>query len=476
MESGSHQEIEVLRIALSVARHAVSADSAEVFAGVQHSLQALAEVLGVDYVFFDRVDQSAGRLWNVAGWCSPTIEGFTTNIGGHDLDAVQQWVGVFAGSRVHAVADTWDEDTWWDLKQFVAQAERERATLSVSLVVRGEVVGILGMGMLTGPRAWSSFEVEMTTLIADTLAGVIERERLDRALQSSERHFRLLTEAAVEIIVLTDAHGAVTYVTPSVTEILGFHPEELVGRTMRSFAAPGQSEPLDAARALLVETGTARVEFQMLTADGGTVWVTAQTRELLDTQTGEREGFRLSLQDVTETKHLQERLTDLAMRDSLTGLFNRRELSRRLDRFIARGGEALSLLVMDLDGFKEINDTHGHHVGDRVLITVAQRIEQAVRPGDVVARLGGDEFVVLCRDTSSRNATALAERVVRSVARSISSADGGLLHVTASIGVASAAVGWTGSADDLLREADAAMYRAKAANGDQVHVSSKLVA
>ncbi|AGL16459.1 GGDEF domain-containing protein [Actinoplanes sp. N902-109] len=160
---------------------------------------------------------------------------------------------------------------------------------------------------------------------------------------------------------------------------------------------------------------------------------------------------------VHEQGRVQDRLAYLADHDNLTGLVNRRVLNERLARaFQARTG--LALLYLDLDGFKAVNDEHGHAAGDAVLVEVGRRIRAGIGAGDLAARLGGDEFAVLCEQLDPAGAAALAERLRRAVSEPIP-ADGAVLHVGASIGVAAGA-GCT-DGDELMFQADRAMFEMK---------------
>ncbi len=167
--------------------------------------------------------------------------------------------------------------------------------------------------------------------------------------------------------------------------------------------------------------------------------------------------------DITEARQAEARVTWLAHYDALTGLANRALLQANLERVLTgrRARESVSLLYIDLDLFKEINDGLGHGAGDAVLIETARRLEHAVRPRDLVARLGGDEFVVLADGADARAAQMIAERILTALAQPID-LDGQTAHVGASIGIATAP-GDALSAGDLLRAADVAMYHAKAA-------------
>ena len=162
-----------------------------------------------------------------------------------------------------------------------------------------------------------------------------------------------------------------------------------------------------------------------------------------------------------ESRDLALRLTELAFHDALTGLPNRPLLEDRLQRALARcerTGGCLSLLLIDLDDFKQVNDGHGHAIGDRLLVEVAGRLRSAVREPDTVARLGGDEFVLLVESGDPADAVDIAERVQRAL-QPPCRVDGQVLQIGCSIGIAS--VKGQGRAADLMRRADAAMYRAK---------------
>lgn len=181
-------------------------------------------------------------------------------------------------------------------------------------------------------------------------------------------------------------------------------------------------------------------------------------------------GARHAVERLTSTISLaflhqraRDRLVVAAATDDLTGLVNRAEMFRLLDRSLAAGD--VGLFYVDLDRFKAVNDGHGHGVGDRVLVTVAERIRDTLRLTDVAARIGGDEFVILCPGVAPEMMSDIAQRLVRALSDPIL-VGGRLVHLGVSVGVS-----WTSdveaSADDLLESADRALYRAKRAGGDR---------
>ena len=164
---------------------------------------------------------------------------------------------------------------------------------------------------------------------------------------------------------------------------------------------------------------------------------------------------------------------EMATRDSLTGLYNRRYALYELERMIARPGRGVAVMMLDLDHFKQVNDTHGHPVGDRVLRRVARRLRDELRGGDLLARIGGEEFLVALPDCDQQTALDCAERLRRAISGEgfALTGDAAPLHVTLSVGIALAAPasGETGAA--LIDRADAALYGAKADGRDQVTLS-----
>jgi diguanylate cyclase (GGDEF)-like protein/PAS domain S-box-containing protein len=263
-------------------------------------------------------------------------------------------------------------------------------------------------------------------------------------------------------MVLTDLDGRFLRVNEAYCELLGYGRDELVaGMRLTDVTHPDDVSNLDA----VVEAATDgyRIEKRYLRADGYVIWVVADVRLMRDADGAPIHLLGL-VQEITEAKRIQADLARLAMQDPLTGLANRALLDQRLRAALARAGRHGSLtglVFLDLDGFKAINDRHGHTVGDEVLKTVAGRIRAVLRPEDVVARVGGDEFVAVCEELSGiEEAHAIASRVEVSIAAPIDTRVG-QLRIDSSVGLALAEGSTGGGADDLIRRADEAMYRAK---------------
>ena len=245
-------------------------------------------------------------------------------------------------------------------------------------------------------------------------------------------------------------------------------PEELVGVSFLDVIHPDdRASELRRVSDLLSGRATSlAAEERYVGPDGQELWVLHGVSVVRD-DGGEPQWFAVSAQDVTERRkveadlrELTATLTERAVRDPLTGLANRTLLLERLRAVLsrdARNGQSTAVLFLDLDGFKAVNDEHGHGVGDEVLVTVAKRLAAAVRPSDTVARLGGDEFVVLIEGATDDVVDAVVERLRAAVVEPLPTLD---LRVGVSIGVA---LSRRGEAEPraLLTAADAAMYREK---------------
>jgi diguanylate cyclase (GGDEF)-like protein/PAS domain S-box-containing protein len=307
-------------------------------------------------------------------------------------------------------------------------------------------------------------------------AGSLEEGR--NALQAVNAELRL-TSAAVsclneEMVLIARAvptPGApqpIVFANDAVLRRSGFSREEVMGRSMRLFHGPAT----DAAEVERVVTAMQRVqpvsaELLNYTRAGEPYWVEMELVPFAD-EHGNNTHWVLVGRDVTERRRAAEAFHQLAFYDVLTGLPNRRLLMDRLQALLDGGaaGQCAAVMFIDLDHFKYINDARGHATGDQMLRAAAQRLSELVRPGDTVARLGGDEFVVLLPHLSAQETAAAQEALA--VAESVRAAltrpfdiGGQPYQSSASIGVAMLArAGQT--VDDLLREADIAMYRAKA--------------
>jgi diguanylate cyclase (GGDEF)-like protein/PAS domain S-box-containing protein len=296
---------------------------------------------------------------------------------------------------------------------------------------------------------------------------ISERKRAEQKIRDAERRYRTLVEQipAVTYIDPVDDPDTSLYTSPQIEQMLGYTPQEW--QTQKVW--PKRLHPEDRERVFAAdkrfEAGGGepfREEYRLLAKDGSVVWVREEAVLVRD-EVGEPLYWQGVFYDLTERKALEERLHYQAFHDSLTDLPNRQLFMDRLGqalRHTMRRHKRIAVLFIDLDGFKVVNDSLGHEVGDFLLTVVAQRLRLCLRPEDTLARFGGDEFTVLIEALDDpAQAVQVAERITEELRRPFN-IEGRDLYVIASIGI-SLGDARTHDADALLREADTAMYRAK---------------
>ncbi|SIT19672.1 diguanylate cyclase domain-containing protein [Insolitispirillum peregrinum] len=284
-----------------------------------------------------------------------------------------------------------------------------------------------------------------------------------RDAEEQEAEFRLLTETSTDTIVRGTLDGVRLYISPSVRTLLGYEPDELIGQRAITLTHP-DDVPAFAALMQKVRNGTLEVgisEQRQRHKNGSWVWLEAFVRLTHDRHSGLPNGYVSSVRGVDHRKRVEAHLTQLASHDPLTGLPNRSLFRQQLQDTLATGhGAEVMVFYMDLDRFKQVNDTLGHQSGDSVLREVAHRLRAILRPTDCIARLGGDEFTALLV-ADRLHASDLAARLVATIAAPIP-CGGTQAHIGLSIGIA-CFPDHGRSAEALLVAADQALYRAKAA-------------
>jgi diguanylate cyclase (GGDEF)-like protein/PAS domain S-box-containing protein len=283
--------------------------------------------------------------------------------------------------------------------------------------------------------------------------------------RASEARFATLVQNSSDLItVLSDEH-TIIYQSPSIERVLGYTADDVTGRSFSELLHPDEQGRLlrrltDGAGA----SGRDEVISCLLAHKDGSLrhFEILQTDLLGDSAVG---GIVLNGRDVSERKAFEEQLAHHAFHDPVTHLANRALFNERVRHAVARSlrdGVGMAVLFVDLDDFKTVNDSLGHAVGDRVLLEVAQRISTSVRAADTAARFGGDEFAILLEDVEDvATAVETAERILDALSRPLELPENHLV-IRASLGISIAEAGHPTDADELIRNADAAMYIAKA--------------
>jgi len=331
--------------------------------------------------------------------------------------------------------------TTYEMLTAAAGDMRQMLHNKVSFVDRsGEVAGLIGV-----------------------ITDVTRYKETERALEASEARFRVLTESSLDLISVVDEKGCILYQSPALRHLLGFEPADTLGRNVAELVHPDDLEHATAAFRRIIETrqSSEPVEFRLRHRDG--MWRTFESLGTNCLSNPHIHGVVFNSRDVTDRKVIQQRIQHLAYHDNLTGLPNRSLLQDRLAHSIARAertNRKVAVLFIDLDNFKNINDTLGHDVGDELLRQVSRRLSDCVRLEDTIARQGGDEFIVLLDALDdSRGASVVAQKILNSL-RQPFTLGGTEQHVSGSVGISLFPEDGR-DPQTLMKNADTAMFHGK---------------
>jgi diguanylate cyclase (GGDEF)-like protein/PAS domain S-box-containing protein len=343
-------------------------------------------------------------------------------------------------------------------------------------VVTGHFAGVTATGLLAMIVLIIARHM-LTQRENDVLTRSLEarvRERTS-ALSGWERWWRALVQNSTDVVTVVDSRGRVEYQTPSVTSVFGYPQLELDGCALGSIFDAAHARRFHSCLKAAARAPGVPMRFtgKVRHADGRFRAGESTVMSLLDDPNVQ--GLVVNTRDVSEQTQLELELNRRAFHDSLSGLANRALFHDRLAHSVLQReptATPLAVLFIDLDRFKEVNDALGHAYGDELLVEVARRLTDVVRPGDTVARLGGDEFgVLLERMTDLAEADEVAQRLVDAIGEPMRLSEGNDVQVGASIGIATAGdddfygLDAGAAAEMLLRNADLAMYQAKTRGG-----------
>ncbi len=372
----------------------------------------------------------------------------------------------------------------WGAYAFIALENVARGGSRVWRTTAAWSLAGMAVGQFSLAQGWFPSELSRTQTMALTVMGAFvllfvirmvgaimeQKEEAQATLLLSEDRFRSLIQNSSDVTMILAETGDFRYLSPAIKELLQYEPDELIGLRAMDFVHP---EDLDFVRRLLgdefqASPATAVLEFRMLRKDGTTRDVEAVVSNQTDRPSVA--GYVSNIRDTTERKKFEALLAHRALHDPLTGLANRQLILDRAEQMLERArrtGEPLAVFFIDLDNFKDSNDSLGHGAGDQLLQMVAGRLRGILRASDTVGRLGGDEFVILAEGVSLASGPEMIAQRVHEVLKPpfhIPGVEGLTISISASIGIAS---GGRASAEELLRDADIALYRAKGAGRDQ---------
>jgi len=396
------------------------------------------------------------------------------------MDQASLAVWSFNQRQTVAVEDCREDDR---VSQSMRTHFNIRSAIAAPLRLDGNVIGVLMAVTHDEPHSYSARDISLIEGLAREAAYALNAQQLREARVRAEaerlehqEQYGLLLNSTAEGIYGVDTQGICTFVNPACLRMLGYqHMEDMIGKAVHELIhhtyPDGKPYPMEdcVVRVSTLEGKSSHSDQDVhWRADGSSFPVEFWSHPIY--RHGRLDGAVVTFIDITERRAAAEQIENLAFYDPLTRLPNRRLLLDRLQQALAynsRSSMKGALLFIDLDNFKAINDTLGHDIGDMLLMQVAQRLVSCVREGDTVARLGGDEFVVMVEDLGTETletaalAEAVGEKILAALNKPYQLGEHGYIG-TPSIGVTLYS-DYLQSPEDLLRQADIAMYQAKKA-------------
>ncbi|NBA93981.1 bifunctional diguanylate cyclase/phosphodiesterase [Pseudomonas sp. R5(2019)] len=452
---------------LRLARHRYSAGN---------SLQEAAELITRSACEIYAVD--CASLWNLDGQRLEPISAFYRNTQQYDLpeaiDASRypDYLDALHSSRAIDAHDARHDPRTRDITESLHPRD-VHAMLDASIRIDGQVVGVLCLEQSGSTRAWQTDEIAFAGELADQFAQVINNH--NRRTATNALHlFQRAVEQSANAFLLVNCDGIVEYVNPSFTAITQYSTEEVHGHRLSELPAlENLSELLFDAASSLASSNSWQGEFKSRRKNLEPYWgqlsiskVYGDNRELTH--------YIGIYEDITQSKLAQQRIERLAYTDNLTSLGNRPAFIRNLDERFARDSDSpISLLLVDIDNFKRINDSLGHQTGDKLLVSLARRLRNSLSPNGSLARFASNEFAVLLDDTDLDSGQQIAMQLLKTLDKPMF-VDNQLINVTASVGLACAPLHGR-DPQTLMKNAGLALHKAKANGKHQVQVFTEIL-
>jgi diguanylate cyclase (GGDEF)-like protein/PAS domain S-box-containing protein len=416
---------------------------------------------------------AGARVWNLNGQMLEPIAGFSLASGEYhvaepiDVSHYPSYLEALHNSRAIDANDFEHDPRTREIAHGLTPSDTS-AILDASIRIDGQVVGVLCLEQKGLPRPWHSDEIAFAGELADHFAQVINN-RNRRSATSALHLFQRAVEQSANAFLLVNCDGVVEYVNPSFTAITQYSTDEVHGHKLSELPAlENLSELLLDANSSLSTSNSWQGEFKSRRKNLEPYWgqlsiskVYGDNRELTH--------YIGIYEDITQSKLAQQRIERLAYTDNLTNLGNRPAFIRNLDERFARDTDTpMSLLLVDIDNFKRINDSLGHQTGDKLLISLARRLRNSLSSTDVLARFASNEFAVLLDHTGPDAGQRIASQVLMTLDKPMF-VDNQLISVTGSVGLACAPLHGR-DPQTLMRNAGLALHKAKANGKHQVQV------
>ncbi len=454
------------RLIMMISTEFISLSFEQVDRSINSALQMIAVFIGADRGYVFLFSEDGATMKNTHEWCTKGTASHKERLKAISLaDRFPWFAEIIKGRRVFYVPRLADLPEEAKAEKAEFEFEGIKSLIVVPMFCGGSLVGALGFDFVARHGIFPQEDVAMFRIAGEIFANAIVRTRAEEALRRTEERYHNMFENAVEGIYQTTPEGRFIAANPRLASMLGYGSVEELMSSITDIGRQAYVKPEKRKEyvRLLDEHGSiAGFEFQHYRKDHSVIWVSLNAR-VVRGDNGNPLYYEGMVIDVTERKRSEETIKRLAYHDTLTGLPNRALFHDRFTMALAqvqRHHKKMAVMSLDLDRFKEINDTFGHNFGDQVLRRVAKRLEGAIRRSDTVARLGGDEFIFLRPDIATEgDAAMVAQKILRTFQKPFAIGRRQII-TSASIGVALYPSDGLNE-EALTRHADVAMYRAK---------------
>ncbi|UTW09506.1 putative bifunctional diguanylate cyclase/phosphodiesterase [Pseudomonas benzenivorans] len=413
-------------------------------------------------------------IWHLQGATLEPVSLYRRDLDLHEpgatLDAGQYPVYLHAlqGGRAIDAHDALRDPRTCELNEHYLRPMGIGAILDTAIRVDGKVAGVFCLEHVGGPRTWQAGEVAFAGELAAQYGQIlVDHQR--RSTASALHLFQRAVEQSASAFILLDRDGLVEYVNPSFTTITQYSAAEVQGRRLSELPAlENLNDLLFEAGSGLSEHNSWQGEFKSRRKNFEPYWSQLSISKV-HADDGSLTHYIGIYEDITETKHAQQRIERLAFSDNLTGLGNRYAFIRALeDRFALADGRPMSLLLVDIDNFKRINDSLGHQTGDKLLSSLARRLRNSLTPSSVLARFASNEFAILLEDSGDEDGQCIARQILQTLDKPLF-VDSQLISITGSLGLACAPHHGR-DPQTLMKHAGLALHKAKANGKHQLQV------
>ncbi|WP_437882611.1 putative bifunctional diguanylate cyclase/phosphodiesterase [Pseudomonas sp. LRF_L74] len=419
-------------------------------------------------------DVARASIWLLKGSIMEPVALYRRDIDHHELPPCldcshyPRYIEALHSGRAIDAHDAQQDPRTSELAKHYLKPQKINAILDASVRLDGDVQAVLCLENIGAPRVWRSDEITFAGELADQFAQVMSSQQRDDAANALQL-FQRAVEQSASGFLLIDGDGRVVYVNPSFTSITQYSSEEVHGRRIAELPAmENLGDLLFDTQSGLAERNSWQGEFRSRRKNLEPYWGHLSISKVYNDD-GELTHYIGIYEDITQSKMAQQRIERLAYNDNLTGLGNRPYFIRSLDeRFKRNNGKPFSLLLVDIDNFKRINDSLGHQTGDKLLMSLARRLRNTLNKNSSLARFASNEFAVLLDGADAGNGLQLASTVLQTLDKPLF-VDNQLINVTASVGLACAP---EHGADPniLMKHAGLALHKAKANGKHQVQI------